>query len=77
MITEIQTDPSFKPFEPDDIATLEKDIFSNYPYPLSLSYWNILETMDPLARLGVCMKDAFYTLLQYLALLMLLQGPKN
>ncbi|MFC1614870.1 hypothetical protein ACFL5K_06195, partial [Gemmatimonadota bacterium] len=71
MITEIQTDESLKNFEPEVLASLEQDILSNYPYPLSLSYKNILETSDPLARLGVCMKDTLYTLLQYLALLML------
>ena len=71
MITEIQIDPDFEAFEPEDLASLEKDIFSFFPYPLSLSYKNILETKDPLARLGVCMKDTLHTLLQYRALLML------
>ncbi|MFC1537593.1 hypothetical protein ACFL4P_02065, partial [Gemmatimonadota bacterium] len=71
MITEIQTDQSLTPFGPEDITSLEQDILSHYPYPLSLSYKNILDTTDPLARLGVCMKDTLYTLLQYLALLML------
>ncbi|MFC1537676.1 hypothetical protein ACFL4P_02490 [Gemmatimonadota bacterium] len=61
MITEIQTDQSHTPFEPADLAALEKDILEQYPYPLSLSYKNILETTDPLARLGVCMKDMLYT----------------
>ncbi|MFC1537594.1 hypothetical protein ACFL4P_02070 [Gemmatimonadota bacterium] len=71
MITEIQFEKDFNAFQQNEVASLEKDILSSYPYPLSLSYKHVIDTTDPLARLSVCMKDMLHTLLQYLALLML------
>ena len=71
MIISIAFDDAFGVLSSETTHDLDRDVLRLYPYPLSVSYRNLVTADDPVAAIGVCLKDTCCTLFQYLSLVAL------